>query len=188
MAGKIALSLGLIVALGMPLPAEEPAARERYTGEPVSLNLKEVDLLDFFRLIHELSGLNIVVGPDVRGTVTLVLIDVPWDQALDLVLRNHGLSSELEGNVLRIVTRERARQEAEALRQWREKKEQATPLQTVACRLSYARAREAAAIIERFLSMRGELAVDERTNSLLITDTPSVLRKVAGGYPACSSL
>ena len=70
------------------------------------MNLKDVDLKDFFRLIHEISGLNVVLDPAVRGTVTLVLDEVPWDQGLDIVLRNNGLAQEIDGNVLRIVTQE----------------------------------------------------------------------------------
>jgi type IV pilus assembly protein PilQ len=71
-------------------PANLPPA-QHYTGEPISVNLKDVDLKDFFRLIHEISGLNIVLDPAVRGSLTLVLDDVPWDQALDIVLQNNGL-------------------------------------------------------------------------------------------------
>ena len=67
------------------------AAPSRYTGEPISVNLKDVDLRDFFRLIHEISGLNVVLDPNVKGTLTIVLDEVPWDQALDIVLQNNGL-------------------------------------------------------------------------------------------------
>ena len=79
-------------------------AGPKYTGEPISVNLKDVDLKDFFRLIHEISGLNVVLDPNVHGTLTIVLDDVPWDQALDIVLKNNDLARELEGNVLRIAT------------------------------------------------------------------------------------
>ena len=79
-----------------------PAAPGRYTGEPISVNLKDVDLRDFFRLIHEISGLNVVLDPAVKGTLTIVLDEVPWDQALDIVLQNNGLDKRyLNGNVLR---------------------------------------------------------------------------------------
>ena len=84
-----------------PGPSEE--ARPAYTGEPISLNLKDVDLKDFFRLIHEISGLNIILDPNVSGSVTLVLDSVPWDQALDIVLKNNRLGKVMEGNVLRIA-------------------------------------------------------------------------------------
>ena len=80
------------------------ASGPKYTGEPISVNLKDVDLKDFFRLIHEISGLNVVLDPNVKGTLTIVLDDVPWDQALDIVLKNNDLSRQLEGNVLRIAT------------------------------------------------------------------------------------
>src|SRR5581483_10364807 len=92
------------------LAAEQRSHQERtsngpkYTGEPISVNLKDVDLKDFFRLIHEISGLNVVLDPDVKGSLTIVLDDVPWDQALDIVLKNNDLSRQLEGNVLRIAT------------------------------------------------------------------------------------
>jgi type IV pilus assembly protein PilQ len=91
---------------GMQGTGATPAAEKRYTGDPISVNLKDVDLKDFFRLIHEISGLNVVLDPSVRGTVTLVLDEVPWDQALDIVLRNNGLTKEIDGNVLRIATQD----------------------------------------------------------------------------------
>jgi type IV pilus assembly protein PilQ len=88
--------------------AQAPAAAApagKYTGEPISVNLKDVDLKDFFRLIHEISGLNVVLDPAVKGTLTIVLDEVPWDQALDIVMQNNSLDKQLNGNVLRIATR-----------------------------------------------------------------------------------
>ena len=96
------------------LEQTKPASSgSKYTGEPISVNLKDVDLKDFFRLIHEISGLNVVLDPQVHGTLTIVLDDVPWDQALDIVLKNNDLARELEGNVLRIATVETLQHEAE---------------------------------------------------------------------------
>src|SRR5438094_645427 len=81
--------------------AQQPVTNgPKYTGEPISVNLKDVDLKDFFRLIHEISGLNVVLDPNVKGTLTIVLDDVPWDQALDIVVKNNELSRQLDGNVL----------------------------------------------------------------------------------------
>ena len=77
------------------------------------MNLKDVDLKDFFRLVHEISGLNVVLDPNVKGILTIVLDDVPWDQALDIVLKNNDLARQLEGNVLRIATVDTLRKEAE---------------------------------------------------------------------------
>jgi hypothetical protein len=96
-------------------PTAAPATG-KYTGEPISVNLKEVDLRDFFRLIHEISGLNVVLDPAVKGSLTIVLDEVPWDQALDIVLQNNGLDKQLNGNVLRIATRDTLKKEAETLR------------------------------------------------------------------------
>src|SRR5262249_38405947 len=90
-----------------------PAAAGKYTGEPISVNLKDVDLRDFFRLIHEISGLNVVLDPAVKGSLTIVLDEVPWDQALDIVLQNNGLDKQLNGNVLRIATKDTLKKEDE---------------------------------------------------------------------------
>jgi type IV pilus assembly protein PilQ len=93
-----------------------PQGAAKYSGEPISLNLKDVDVKDFFRLIHEISGLNVVVDPNVKGTLTIVLDDVPWDQALELVRNNNNLDKHLDGNVLRIATWDTLKKEAEIAR------------------------------------------------------------------------
>lgn len=158
--------------------AATAAATQKYTGEPISVNLKDVDLKDFFRLIHEISGLNIVVDPDVRGAVTLVLIDIPWDQALDIVLRNNGLSSTLEGNVLRIATRARLKTEQEEMRDLAKAREEAAEPVTVTRQLSYAQVAGLEPALKRFLSSRGELIRDDRTNTLIIRDVPTVIPRI----------
>src|SRR5580704_13461998 len=89
-----------IPAQGVP-PSATVQTPQKYTGEPIRVNFKDVDLQDFFRLIHEVSGLNVVLDPSVKGSVTLVMEDVPWDQVLDIVLRNNNLDKQLDGNVLR---------------------------------------------------------------------------------------
>ncbi len=151
------------------------AATPKYTGEPISVNLKDVDLKDFFRLIHEISGLNIVLDPNVRGNVTLVLDDVPWDQALDIVLKNNALDRELQGNVLRIAATDTLRKEAVDRRAQSEAVALAVDRQTITRFLSYAKAKEIVPTIKRFLTARGDVISDERTNALIISDIPSVL-------------
>jgi type IV pilus assembly protein PilQ len=153
-------------------------AEKKYTGEPISVNLKDVDLKDFFRLIHEISGLNIVVDPAVHGTVTLVLDEVPWDQALDIVLQNNDLASQIDGNVLRIATQDTIRREAEAKRTLLNAQAAAVELETVTRVLSYAKAATIAATLKRFLSPRGDILADDRSNSLIIRDVPSVLPQI----------
>jgi type IV pilus assembly protein PilQ len=156
--------------------AHNPSANgPKYTGEPISVNLKDVDLKDFFRLIHEISGLNVVLDPNVKGTLTIVLDDVPWDQALDIVLKNNNLSRQLEGNVLRIATVDTLKKEADARRAQVEAEALAVDKVTVTRFLSYAHSKDVVATLKNFLTQRGDIIADERTNALIIQDIPSVI-------------
>ena len=160
--------------------SQVPSSTSKYTGEPISVNLRDVDLKDFFRLIHEISGLNIVLDPSVKGTVTLVLDDVPWDQALDIVLKNNQLDRELQGKVLRIASIDTLRREAVDRRAHSEAVALAVDRQTITRFLSYAKAKEIVPIIKKFLTARGDVIQDERTNALIISDIPSVLPTLDG--------
>jgi len=151
------------------------AAGPRYTGEPISVNLKDVDLKDFFRLVHEISGLNVVLDPNVHGTLTIVLDDVPWDQALDIVLKNNDLARELEGNVLRIATVDTLKKEADARRAQIESEALAVEKVSVTRFLSYAKAKDVIGTVKKFLSQRGDVVADERTNAVIINDIPKVI-------------
>jgi type IV pilus assembly protein PilQ len=147
----------------------------KYTGEPISVNLKDVDLKDFFRLIHEISGLNIVLDPNVHGTLTVVLDDVPWDQALDIVLKNNDLARELEGNVLRIATVDTLKKEADGRRAQVEAEALAVEKVSVTRFLSYAHAKDVMLTVKKFLSVRGDVVADERTNAIIVNDIPKVI-------------
>jgi type IV pilus assembly protein PilQ len=147
----------------------------KYTGEPISVNLKDVDLRDFFRLIHEISGLNVVLDPAVKGTLTIVLDEVPWDQALDIVLQNNGLDKQLNGNVLRIATRETLKREAETVRDLERAQNEVIPPVTVTRVLSYAKATSLTATLKKFLSPHGDILSDDRSNQLIIRDIPSTI-------------
>jgi type IV pilus assembly protein PilQ len=147
----------------------------KYTGEPISVNLKDVDLKDFFRLVHEISGLNVVLDPAVHGSLTIVLDDVPWDQALDIVLKNNDLSRQLEGNVLRIATIDTLKKEAENRRAQVEAEALAVDKVTITRFLSYAHSKDVVPTVKKFLSSRGDVVSDERTNALIISDIPAVL-------------
>jgi type IV pilus assembly protein PilQ len=151
------------------------ASGPKYTGEPISVNLKDVDLKDFFRLIHEISGLNVVLDPNVHGTLTIVLDDVPWDQALDIVLKNNELARELEGNVLRIATVETLKHEADARRAQIESEALAVEKVSVTRFLSYAKAKDVIVTVKKFLSQRGDVVADDRTNAVIVSDIPKVI-------------
>ena len=152
-----------------------PAAGPKYTGEPISVNLKDVDLKDFFRLIHEISGLNVVLDPNVKGTLTIVLDDVPWDQALDIVLKNNDLARQLDGNVLRIATVDTLRHEAESRRAQHDAEALAVDKVTFTRFLSYAHAKDLVVTCKKFASQRGDVIADERTNAIIVNDVPSVI-------------
>jgi len=135
-------------------------------------------LKDFFRLIGGISGLNIVLDPDVEGYLTLFLKEVPWDQALDVVLENQGMGRHLSGNVLRIArlsTLEAEQQQQQRLAQARMA---AAELEIRIRRPSFAKAAELSPILKKALSPRGDIIVDERTNALVISDIPSRLEAV----------
>ena len=147
----------------------------RYTGEPISVNLKDVDLRDFFRLIHEISGLNVVLDPAVKGSLTIVLDEVPWDQALDIVLQNNGLDKQLNGNVLRIATKATLKAEAESQRDLVKAQAEAIEPVTVTRVLSYAKAATLKDTLKKFLSSRGDILSDDRSNQIIIRDIPSTI-------------
>lgn len=161
-----------------PVVAQPVAAVKGYTGEAISVNLKDVDLKDFFRLVHEISGLNVVLDPAVKGNVTLVLDEVPWDQALDIVLRNNGLSKELDGNVLRIATKDTLKREADDERDLHRAETDAVDPVTVTRVLSYAKASELVNPLKRFLTQRGDIMAIDRSNTLIIRDIPGVMPQV----------
>ncbi|MGC1107065.1 MAG: type IV pilus secretin PilQ [Candidatus Acidiferrales bacterium] len=150
----------------------------KYSGSPISVNLKNVDLQDFFRLIHEISGLNVVVDPSVKGTLTLVLDNVPWDQALDIVLKNNDLDKELDGNVLRIATKETMKKEADEAKDLAKAQIEAADVITTTRVLNYAKASDLTETIKKFLSSRGDVLADPRTNTLIISDIPTVIPNI----------
>ncbi|HXX45254.1 MAG TPA: type IV pilus secretin PilQ [Candidatus Acidoferrales bacterium] len=156
-------------------PATGGAPAAKFSGEPISVNLKDVDLRDFFRLVHEISGLNVVVDPSVKGSLTIVLDDVPWDQALDIVLKNNDLDKQLDGNVLRIATKETLRKEAEENRDLSKAQAEAADVITTTRVLSYAKATSLATTLKKFLSSRGDIIADDRSNTLIIRDIPTTL-------------
>ncbi len=152
---------------------------KQFTGHPISLDFKDGDLQDIFRLFADISGLNIVVNPGVSGKVTLKLNEVPWDQALDLILKANGLGYTLEGNVIRIAKLIDLQTEEQARRKLAEERALAGDLASLTTRISYAKAQELADVLRKAgaLSARGSLNVDPRTNTLIINDLPAFLEK-----------
>jgi len=152
------------------------AGEKVFTGEPISLNLKDADIKDVLRTFAQLTGLNIAVDPNVSGSVTVDFVDVPWDQALDLILRQNGLSYVLEGNVMRVGTLSRLSEEAAANRRFQEEERLNVPLTTVSFKLSYARASDVSGLLKDLASPRARIIVDQRTNQLIISEIPGYLQ------------
>ncbi len=156
-------------------PRTLSAGPRQFNGEPLSLNLKDADIKDVVRTFAELTGLNIAVDPGVTGSVTVDFVDVPWDQALDLILRQNNLTYVLEGNVMRIGTIDRLAAEVQAARRLDEEQRLNVPLTTLGFKLSYARATDVAALLRDIASPRARIIVDARTNQLMISEVPIYL-------------
>jgi type IV pilus assembly protein PilQ len=153
-------------------------AQTQFTGEPISLDLKDADIKDVFRTISQLTGLNIVIDPEVRGTVTVQLENVPWDQALDLILKQNSLGYVLENNIMRIATTQKLQAEEADRARLAEARQAAEPTRTVIKKLSYARATEITPTLKSIMSRRGDIVVDSRTNTLIIREIPTFLPAV----------
>lgn len=154
------------------------AGQKTYTGEPISLNLKDADIKDVLRTFAELTGLNIAIDPEVTGSVTVNFVDVPWDQALELILRQNGLTYVLDGNVMRVGRIERIAAEVTAQRRLEEENRLNVPLTTVSFKLSYARAQEAQTLIQQLASPRARIIVDQRTNQIIVSEIPQYLTTI----------
>jgi type IV pilus assembly protein PilQ len=142
-----------------------------YTGHPVSLDFQGADLRAVLRTFSEISGLNIVIDPAVQGSVDVVLTDVPWDQALDLILRANKLGYIVDGTVVRIAPLSVLADEEAQRRKLADEQALAGELRVLTKTLSYARAEELQGLLTRSaLSQRGTVQVDARTNTLIITD------------------
>ena len=150
---------------------------KEYTGRRISLDFKDVLVADVLRLIAEVSDLNIVAGDEVKGTVTIRLVDVPWDQALDVILLTKGLGFVRVGNVLRIAPSEVLKVEEEVRLQERRNKEKLEDLEVRLQPVNYASVVDVAQLVKRLLSPRGTVNTDVRTNTVIIKDIPSVINE-----------
>lgn len=152
---------------------EVATEEQQFTGEPITLTLKDADIKDVLKTFSVLTDLNIVLDPAVSGSVTVELREVPWDQALDLILRINGLDYVLENNVLRVAPISKLAQEKSAKAAFAIEIEKARPLRTVLKPISYSKASDIAALLSSdsyLLSSRGSVTVDERTNTLILRD------------------
>ncbi len=169
-----------------PTTKEEQQARRKeefgYTGERLSLNFQDIEVRSVLQLLADFTGINIVVSDSVKGNLTLRMQNVPWDQALDIVLKTKGLAKRQNGNVMLVAPSDeiaaREKLELESQKQI----EELAPLYSDFMQVNYAKAADLAALIKSkdnsLLSERGAVSIDERTNTLLLQDTADKLEQI----------
>jgi type IV pilus assembly protein PilQ len=162
-----------------------PGMKERYTGERISIDLQGAEVEHVLRLISEISGYNLILDDEITGKISLKLVDIPWDQALDLVLLQRGLGMVIKGNIMRIASTTKLEAERAQLQKAREAAIQAqvsmqnlAPLKTEYMQINYNTAAEFEGKVKAMLTGRGSASSDSRTNILIVTDTEETLKRV----------
>ena len=182
-----------VVEVRPPEKSQEELEREArldpskkvYTGDLLSLNFQDIEVRAILQILADFTGLNIVVSDSVKGNLTLRLQNVPWDQALDIIMRTKGLASRQSGNVIFIAPTEEIAARERLDLESRKTVEELIPLRTEIIQVNYAKASELAGLLktkgeqgQSVLSPRGDVAVDDRTNSLIVKDVPDKLVEV----------
>jgi type IV pilus assembly protein PilQ len=157
------LFLSIALILNTSVIAQEPIVEDVSSPGNVTLVFKDADIRTVLHTLSYKSGVNIVASSDVEGTVSIRLVDVPWETALEVILKNHGLAVERVGNIMRVITLTSVAEEE---------------LQNEVFVLNYAKAAEIADSIEATVTERGRIKFDARTNTLIVTDIPTNLYKV----------
>ncbi len=181
------LLLASLQATSVPLPKAdnkgntvtqavgENAAASRFSGQLLTLDLVDLPLVDFFRVMSEEAGINIVLDPKVKGSISIKVEKLPWDQIFDMVLVNHSLDRQIEGNLIRIATKSTLQEEAKQKEALKKAEVLAADLETRVRRLNYTKADTLINTLTDLKTVRGTVVQDERTNSLIMTDIPSSL-------------
>jgi len=153
------------------LPAQVgPKSARKYSGRRIDLDFKDADIHNILRLLSEVGGVNVVTADNVGGTVTIRMRDVPWDQALDVILQAKALGMVRQGNLLRVAPLAQLEQEREAEIARQKQQQQLAPLETRLVPVSYATATDLQPRVRELLTERGSVSVDTRTNMLIVRD------------------
>ncbi len=166
-----------------PAPASpvlmlNPQQDSRFTGQPLTLDLVDIPLVDFFRLMAEEGGINIVMDPQISGTISIKVVKVPWDQIFEAALQNNSLDKKIEGNLVRIARRATLQDEAKQHEALKKANLLAADVETRIKRMNYAKAGTMLPTLEEQKSVRGVVKVDERSNTLVITDIPDSINRM----------
>jgi type IV pilus assembly protein PilQ len=153
-------------------PEPAPLIEGEFTGKKISLDFQDADIIPIFRLIGDISGYNMVINPAVKGNITLKLINVPWDQALDIILRTFSLSKIVDGNIIRIVPTAVVSRELEEVTRAKRARDEAGDLKTRIFPVNYADLKSLEDSINKakVLSSRGNITLDERASTLIVND------------------
>jgi type IV pilus assembly protein PilQ len=163
-----------------PMTQADPSGQgaKKYTGHLISLDFQQADLRAVLRSFTEISGLNVIVDPTINGTVDVVLKEVPWDQALEYILRANKLGYTIENNVVRIAPLAVLAEEETARQKLKDAQAMSGELKVLTRTLSYAKAADLQALVQKILTQRGDVQMDPRTNTLIISDLPAALDQV----------
>jgi type IV pilus assembly protein PilQ len=154
--------------------------KKRFRGKRISLDFKDADVHNILRLISEVAKLNIITSDEVRGKITITMRNVPWDQALDIILKTKKLGKVRHGNIIRVATLQELSKERELMVKAEEANKQLEPLRVRLVAVNYAMAKDIATQVKDVLSDRGTVTVDKRTNVLIIKDVLENLIKAEG--------
>lgn len=160
----------LVLALALAAGPAGAAPVKAAESTRISLDVKDADVVDLVRLFAEVGGFQVVVDPGVSCKLTLALKQVEWPRALEVALQVCGLGQDSQGGITRVAPLAKLAAEFQERRRLEEERRLAGPLRTEMLRLSYARAQELAPLLKTFLSPRGSVVYDTRTNTLFITD------------------
>jgi len=161
------------------IKGEEGGLPEKiYTGRKLSLDFKDADIKNILRLIAEVSNFNVITADDVSGKITMRLVDVPWDQALDVVLQAKGLGKIQVGNVIWVAPRDALKRQEQDILEQKRAKEKLEDLVDDLIPINYATAKDIMPQVKGILSDRGDIKVDDRTNTLIVKDIGSKIAKV----------
>jgi type IV pilus secretin PilQ/predicted competence protein len=159
----------------VPAGVVQTAKTSKFTGQLLTLDFVDLPLVDFFRVMSEEGGINIVLDPKVKGNISIKVEKLPWDQIFDMVLVNHSLDKQIEGNLIRIAHKSTLQDEAKQKEALKKAELLAADLETRVKRLNYAKADTLINALEDLKTVRGTVVKDERTNSLILTDLPKSL-------------
>jgi len=184
LAASTALPVATPEAVQLPEATQAPATARhtgrtlgesptRYTGAKITIDLQNTDIRDFLRILADTGKLNLVMDPDVQGNYGFKFNETPWDQVLDVVLKNASLGKEIQNGVLRVAKVEKLQKEEEERKKLEEIKALSGELQTITRPLSYAKVSDVQKILKDMMTKRGSAILDDRTNTLIITDLPS---------------